>query len=37
MDRHRATTGISENDIHTLALKAFDENFRAIHDLPAVG
>ena len=32
MDRHRATTGISKNHIHALALKAFDKNLRSIHN-----
>ena len=37
MDRHRAATGIGENNLHTLALEAFNENFRAIHDIAPVG
>ena len=37
MNWHRAATRVGKNDIHSLALKALNENFRAVHDFATIG
>lgn len=37
VNRHRAATGIGEDDIHSLALETLNEDFRAVHNFAAIG
>ena len=36
MDGHRRAAGIGEDRVHALAFETGDEDFRAVHDRPAI-